>query len=123
MQQTMPDVGLIKDGLKLACRAPSIHNSQPWHWVLDGSALQLFVDRSRLVGVADNSGREALLSCGAALDHLHVAMTALGWQTMIDRFPDLDNRDHLATIGFQPLEFVNEVQYKRAEAILERRTD
>ncbi len=123
MQQTMPDVGTIKSGLKLACRAPSIHNSQPWHWVLDGSALQLFVDRVRLVDVADSSGREAIMSCGTALDHLRVAMAALGWQTVTERFPDSDNRDLLATIGFRPLEFVSEVQYRRADAILERRTD
>ncbi len=123
MQQTMPDVGIIKSGLKLACRAPSIHNSQPWHWVLDGSVLQLFVDRLRLVDIADSSGREAIMSCGATLDHLRVAMAALGWQATTERFPDPDNRDHLATVEFRPLEFVSEVQYQRADAILERRTD
>jgi nitroreductase len=123
MQQTMPDVGIIKHALKLACRAPSIHNSQPWHWALAGDALQLFVDRSRRVDIADNSGREAILSCGTTLDHLRVAMAASGWQAQIDRFPVSDDRDHLATVRFRPLEFVSEIQYKRAEAILERRTD
>ena len=123
MQQTVPDVGVIKNALEVACRAPSIHNSQPWRWVLDGTALQLFVDRLRRVDIADSSGREAIMSCGVALDHLRVAMAASGWQTKIDRFPDPDDRDHLATVDFVPLEFVSEVQNKRAEAILQRRTD
>jgi hypothetical protein len=123
MQQTMPDVGVIKNALELACRAPSIHNSQPWHWVLDGSALRLFVDRSRWVVIADSSGREAIMSCGTMLDHLRVAMAASGWRATIDRFPDPANHDHLATVRFRPFEFVSEFQCKLAEAILERRTD
>ena len=123
MQQTMPDVGVIKNALKMACRAPSIHNSQPWHWVLDGDGLQLFFDRLRQVDIADSSGREAIMSCGVMLDHLRVAMAAAGWLSTTNRLPDPENRDHLATVGFQPLEFVSEIQYKRAEAILQRRTD
>ena len=127
MQQAMPDVGIIKSALKLACRAPSIHNSQPWHWVLEGSALRVFVDHFRLVNIADCSGREAIISCGATLDHLRIAMAALGWQAVIERFPESDNRDLLASVGFRPRETVSEavceVEYERAEAILERRTD
>lgn len=123
MEQTMPGVGVIRNALKLACRAPSIHNSQPWRWVLDGDALRLFVDRSRWVVIADSSGREAILSCGATLDHLRVAMAASGWRAKIDRFPDPDNHDHVATVRFRPLNFVSEFHYRRAEAILERRTD
>ena len=123
MQQTAPDVGVIKNAVKLASRAPSIHNSQPWHWVHDAGSLELFVDRSRLVYVADSSRREAILSCGAALDHLRVAMAAFGWRTKVCRFPNPGNRAHLATVNFDAIEFVDEIQYKRAEAILERRTD
>lgn len=123
MLQTRPGITVIKNALTVACRAPSIHNSQPWHWVLNGSELQLFVDRIRWVDIADQSGREAILSCGAVLDHLRVAMTSAGWEPRISRFPNPDNSDILATIAFRPLGLVTEIQCKRADAILQRRTD
>jgi hypothetical protein len=123
MPQTVLDIEVLKKALLLACRAPSVHNSQPWRWVCEGAVLQLFVDRYRWVHSADRSGREAILSCGAVLDHLRVAMVASGWQANIDRFPNPNNLDHLASIDFSPLKFVTEAQHQRAEAILQRRTD
>ena len=77
---------MILDAVTLACRAPSLHNSQPWRWIADG-ALHLFADRTRLVPATDSSGREMILSCGAVLDHLRVAIAAAGWDTTVDRFP------------------------------------
>jgi len=47
MPGTMVDTGVITDALRLACRAPSLHNSQPWRWVLEGDSLHLFVDLDR----------------------------------------------------------------------------
>jgi nitroreductase len=123
MPQRILDIEVIKKALLLACRAPSIHNSQPWHWVSEGTVLNLFVDRRRWVDSADRSGREVIISCGAVLDHLRIAMVVAGWQANIDRFPNPNNQDHLASIEFSPLEFVTDAQRKRAEAILQRRTD
>jgi hypothetical protein len=123
MPQTMVDVEVVKKAVLLACRAPSVHNSQPWRWVSEGGVLQLFVDRNRWVERADRSGREAILSCGAVLDHLRIAMVAAGWQANIERFPNPNNLDHLASVEFRPLDFVTEAQRERAEAILQRRTD
>jgi hypothetical protein len=50
-------------------------------------------------------------------------MVAAGWQAHVERFPNPNNLDHLASVEFSPLEFVTDTQYKRAEAILQRRTD
>lgn len=52
---------MVHDAVVVACRAPSLHNSQPWRWVADGAELHLFADRRRLVQVADRSGREQFL--------------------------------------------------------------
>jgi nitroreductase family protein len=123
MPLTVLDSEVIKQAVLLACRAPSVHNSQPWRWVSEGTVLQLFVDPRRRVQIADRSGREALISCGAVLDHLRIAMVAAGWQAHVDRFPDPNNREHLASIEFSPLKFVTDAQRQRAEAILQRRTD
>ncbi|BBY08256.1 hypothetical protein MNVI_35740 [Mycobacterium noviomagense] len=119
----MMDIEVVKSAVLLACRAPSIHNSQPWRWVSEGAVLHLFVDRRRWVRSADRSGREAIISCGAVLDHLRIAMIAAGWQSSIDRFPNPDDPNHLASVEFQSLDFVTDAQYQRAEAILKRRTD
>lgn len=112
----------IEGAVLLACRAPSIHNSQPWKWVLEAATLKLYLDTDRLL-TTDRSGRQALLSCGAALDHLRVAMAATGWTTKVDRFPDPDNHQHLANIRFRPARDVTPAQRRAADAILCRRTD
>lgn len=106
----------------LACRAPSYHNSQPWHWIADRDGLHLFLDPNRLVQT-DLFERQALISCGALLDHLRVAMAAVGWRAHVDRFPDSKNSEHLASISFTEMTVVTDGDRRRAEAIVTRRTD
>jgi len=64
MPDTMVDAEVLKDAVQLACRAPSLHNSQPWQWTADSAGLYLYVDRARMLYSADKSGREALIGCG-----------------------------------------------------------
>lgn len=123
MSDTMVDAQVVKDAVQLACRAPSLHNSQPWRWIAVDGGLQLYVDRGRVLPSTDRSAREAILSCGAVLDHLRVAMAAAGWATNVDRLPNPNNRDHLATLDFTAMNFVTDGHRRRAEAILLRRTD
>lgn len=122
MPQTAVAYELIESAVQLACRAPSYHNSQPWLWVADGSNLDLYLERDRLV-TTDKSGREALISCGAVLDHLRVAMAAAGWRAIVDYFPNPNKHTHLASIDFTEMPFVTEGHRLRADAILRRRTD
>ena len=112
----------------LACRAPSVHNSQPWHWIFEKGnaeegALRLFLAEHRMPHATDRTGRESVISCGAALDHLRVAAAAAGWRAEIARFPNPNDLTHLATIEFVPQEFVTDADRARADAILNRRTD
>ncbi len=123
MPDTLVDNEIIRDAIQLASRAPSLHNSQPWHWVAHGARLHLYLDRSRILSSADKSKREAHISCGAMLDHLRVAMAAAGWTAYVDRFPDPSNFDHLASLDFSPVSLVIDDQRRRAGAILHRRTD
>ena len=122
MPITAVETEVIEDMVRTACHAPSLHNSQPWQWVLNRGQLRLFLDPSRVMDT-DHSAREALISCGAALDHLRIAMAAAGWQSHIDRFPDPHSPNHLASIEFTPTEFVTERDQRRASAIGARRTD
>ena len=123
MTQTMIDASVLREAVGLACRAPSLHNSQPWRWVSDGPVLHLFADPMRILLATDGSGREMLLSCGAVLDHLRVAMAAAGWDALIDRFPDRHDPEYLAAVRFTQMPIVSEAQRGRADAILRRRTD
>lgn len=123
MRDTIVDSEVIKRAVELACRAPSLHNSQPWRWMLEGHTLHLFIDPTRAPTKTDTSGREALFGCGAALDHFRVAMAAAGWKANVNRFPNPNNLHHLASIDFSPMEFVTDGHRLRADAILLRRTD
>jgi hypothetical protein len=118
-----PGAQVLKNAVLVACRAPSVHNSQPWRWVAEDGVLRLFVDRHRTVPGTDDSGREAIISCGAALDHLRVAMLAGGWHSEIKRFPNPKEPDLLASIEFSSVDHVTDIQQNRADAILQRRTD
>lgn len=122
MLDTMVETKVIENAVRLACRAPSLYNTQPWLWVADGGRLDLFLDPDRVLH-ADRSMRQAHISCGAVLGHLRVAMAAAGWMANVDRFPNPNNHRHLATIQFAPMDCVTAGQRSRADAILKRRTD
>ncbi|ASL15155.1 Acg family FMN-binding oxidoreductase [Mycobacterium intracellulare] len=123
MTQMTADTNLITASVELACRAPSLHNSQPWRWVVCDASVDLFVDPHRTVTSTDESGREAIISCGAALDHLRVAMAAVGWNTNVGRFPNPNDPDHLASIDVVPTDYVAQARRDLADAILRRRTN
>ena len=123
MSDTMVPAEVIKDAVNVACRAPSLHNSQPWRWVADDRGLHLFVDPNRVMYSADRRGREAIISCGAMLDHFRVAMRAAGWRTHVKRFPDPTDRHLVASVDFIPADTVTDAVRRRADAILLRRTD
>jgi nitroreductase len=122
MRATTVQTEIIKDAVSLACRAPSLHNSQPWRWVAVDGALQLFLDPARVMNY-DRSHREALIGCGAALHHLEVAMAVGGWRTHVDRFPHPKDPNLLAAMTFTAMEHATVSDRRRADAILIRRSD
>src|SRR5262245_54922876 len=58
--------------------APSILNSQPWRWRIDADLAQLRADHGRQLTTLDPQGRLLTLSCGVALHHAVVALSAAG---------------------------------------------
>ncbi|MET0994138.1 MAG: NAD(P)H nitroreductase, partial [Mycobacterium sp.] len=123
MTQSVVGADVIKRAVHPACRAPSLHNSQPWRWLAERDVIHLFSDPTRIGRFTDSTGREVLMSCGAALDHFRIAMAAEGWEAHVDRFPNPNNLGHLATVYVSPAQFVTDAQRARAEAIRRRRTD
>ena len=70
-----------------AARAPSVHNSQPWRFRVSQDVIELWSDPRRRTW-SDASGREMLLSCGAALFGLRLAVRSLGFEPAVDLLPD-----------------------------------
>ena len=70
-----------------AGRAPSVHNTQPWRFRVSETAVELYCDPQRRLQ-ADPAGREMLISCGAALFGLRLAVRSLGYQPVVELLPD-----------------------------------
>ena len=94
--------GFGRDVIDAACRAPSIHNTQPWAWRVAGHSIELYADPARRLVHADPHGRTLAISCGAALHHAQVAARGHGWQPTVERWPDGHDSDLLARIVLTP---------------------
>ncbi len=84
--------------LLAATRAPSVHNTQPWRFVVTLPHIELHLDRERVLPVADPAAREARISCGAALFNLRAALQACGVTAVVDLVPDPARPDLLAVV-------------------------
>ena len=84
------------------CGAPSVYNTQPWAWRVRPDGFDLYADHNRRLPVVDPSGRELVVSCGAALHHAVVAARALGWAPTVRRFPDPSAPALLAEVRLEP---------------------
>ena len=116
------DERLLDDALIRAVRAPSIHNSQPWRWQVGPRGVDLYTDATRRLPRTDPDGRDQVMSCGAALHHLLVALADAGQGARVRRLPDLARPHHLATI--EPALHVDvDVDAGLASSIDRRRTD
>src|SRR3954470_4131685 len=86
-------------------QAPSVHNTQPWSFVLLPAQLELRADRSRQLAVLDPDGRELTMSVGAALLQIRGAVAARHLVADVDRLPDPAQPDLMAVVravGGQP---------------------
>jgi len=73
--------------ISMAARAPSVHNTQPWRFKLGPQAIELYADNSRKLR-ADPLGREMLISCGAAVFGLRLAVRSLGYLPVVELLPE-----------------------------------
>jgi nitroreductase len=109
--------------IELACRAPSVHNSQPWRWhTVDDTTIELSADRHRQLQVSDPAGRNLALSCGAAIHHGFVAARALGLTAAIELMPSRDDENLLARISLTSGTRTDEA-LESLQALEERCTD
>ncbi|MEU2348491.1 hypothetical protein [Modestobacter sp. NPDC049651] len=112
----------VRAAVALANQAPSVHNSQPWLWVLGDRTVHLHADPARALPATDPEGRDLRISCGAALHHLRVALLAAGLATRVHRLPDRADPGHLAAVELRPGEPLPD-DLALAAAIERRRSD
>ena len=62
----------------LAGSAPSLHNAQPWRFRCGHDHVDVLLDRSRLLPVADPRTRQAHIGLGAAVFLLRLALSTMG---------------------------------------------
>src|SRR4051812_42173942 len=84
--------------VRTAALAPSLHNSQPWWFRLAGGGIEVHADRTRQLEVLDPSGRELLISVGAAVFTLRLAIRREGWIPAGGVFPDPARPDLIAVV-------------------------
>lgn len=96
-QARFPEVA--RELLQRAVLAPSSHNTQPWRFVIEADRIDLHLDRSRHLPVADPDDRELVISCGCALLNLRLAAAARGHALAVDTFPDPARPGWLARIA------------------------
>ncbi|QLL05680.1 Acg family FMN-binding oxidoreductase [Mycobacterium vicinigordonae] len=122
MNAHFPDRGTVETALRLASRAPSVHNTQPWRWRVGETSLHLYCDPTLQLPHTDPDGRDMILSCGAALNHCITGLAATGWQAKVNRLPNFYDPNHLAAIQVSPHP-AGQLDIMLAAAIPRRRTD
>jgi nitroreductase len=93
-----PSRRVLADCVAAATRAPSLHNSQPWLFRIVGPAVEVYADPAHRLPVVDPDGREWLLSVGAAVYTLRVAVRRHGYDAACEILPDPARPDLAARV-------------------------
>jgi hypothetical protein len=92
------DADLLTKAVEFAVMAPSSHNTQPWSFRLQWDGLEIMLDRSRVLPVTDPAAREMIISCGAALQNIRIALRHWGYAAKVEILPHPSTPDVLARV-------------------------
>ena len=104
-----------------AARAPSVHNTQPWRFRTGPDTVELWSDPRRKLRT-DPSGREMLISCGAALFGLRLAVRSLGYLPVTELLPDPARLRLLARVRIGLAAPANALERQMLDAVPHRHT-
>lgn len=103
-------------------QAPSVHNTSPWvlQFHDDAHGVSLFENLDRALPRHDPLGRDRLISCGAALTNVLLAMRALGWVPEMVLRPDPARPYEVARIVARSRRAATDAEFARYLAIAAR---
>jgi hypothetical protein len=102
---TVPEEKVAHFLIDAATWAPSVHNTQPWWFGTRGprdTTVTVHADPDRRLDVADPDGREMMISCGAALLTLLLAVRRLGRRPDVRLLPDPERPGLVADVTAGP---------------------
>ncbi|MGZ0153550.1 Acg family FMN-binding oxidoreductase [Kribbella sp. WER1] len=88
--------------LSAAVAAPSMHNTQPWRFQVEGHVVDVYLDGSRTLPAEDPTGRAMRIAAGAATFNLRCAAETLGYGAWFGLAPYPEEPDLLARIVLEP---------------------
>lgn len=109
--------------VQTAALAPSLHNSQPWRFRITGGTVDVFADHSRRLEVLDPAGRELLISVGAAVFTLRLAIGVHGRIPQVTVFPEPELPDLVARVQTERVTVPSAQVASLAAAITARHTN
>ena len=92
------DIRTLRTIAQAARLAPSVHNTQPWHFEIGTGSFDLHVDRSRQLHALDPTGRQLIISVGCALFNARVSAAAHELHVAVDRFPLGESQNPVARL-------------------------
>ncbi|MEV5714583.1 hypothetical protein AB0L41_11835 [Amycolatopsis mediterranei] len=111
----------VRSVLLAATAPPPLRIARPWRFQCTPDAIELYTDRPGTS--TDSDQRERLLTCGAALLNLRLAIKAQGSHPDVRLFPTADRPDLLAVVRPQGHETNAPDDQLLAEAIAGRRSN
>ncbi|HVV29364.1 MAG TPA: hypothetical protein VHC41_00645 [Mycobacteriales bacterium] len=79
-------------------QAPSVHNLSPWTAEIRPSGAELYERFGVTLPRHDPTGRDRVISCGAALANLELGLRTLGWEPETELLPEDAHPDLLARV-------------------------
>jgi len=105
------DISRLIEAVRAAQQAPSVLNTQPWSFkiVVSSSLIELHADpgedpegHARYLKFSDRRKREMIISCGAALFNLDLAIRVIGYRTAVQMLPNgREDLDLLARVTIE----------------------
>lgn len=112
-----------REMVKAATRAASVLNTQPWLFEISHDQIDVFADPTRQVASIDPDGPQLVMSCGAALLNLRLAMLSAGWEALVEVLPDPADPLHIGRVARGRARVPDPTETKLFSAIPARRTN
>jgi nitroreductase len=84
--------------VRTATLAPSIHNTQPWQFHIRDNGIDVYADWRRRLDVIDPNGRQLIISVGAAIMNLRLALHQRGWASLVRVTAGPSESRHVAAV-------------------------